>query len=151
MDYFLTKERLEELQAKLEQLKTVARTENADRLKRAKELGDLSENAEYIEAKREQERIEREMGELEEIIQNSILITKGKSKDVVDIGSTVELIQNGKKMQFSIVGGNEAKPEAGLISNESPIGRELINKRINDIISIDTPRGKVQYKIDKIT
>src|SRR3989344_4530015 len=113
--FYVTPERLEELKNELQDLKSRRRLEVAERLKRAKELGDLSENAEYIEAREEQNQVESRIIELEEMIKNAsvIKLTTGKSK--VQIGSTIEVQKNGDKARFTIVGSNEAKPEAGFI------------------------------------
>lgn len=151
MNYFLTQERLEELKAELTKLKTVTRREIADRLKQAKELGDLTENAEYQEAKDEQAQMEKRIEELEHIVQNSTLIKKDVSHDVIDVGSTADLLRDGKAIKFRIVGSTEAKPEEGLISNESPLGKELIGRRVGDSIEVDTPQGKVKYEIFRVS
>src|SRR3989338_2117882 len=117
MDYYLTQERLDELKAELSELKTSKRADVADRLKKAKELGDLSENSEYIEAREEQAQIEARIYEVEEMIKNASVIKHPVTKDKVQMGSTVEVSRNGQTMKFTIVGSNEARPEAGLISN----------------------------------
>lgn len=151
MNYYLTEDRLEKLKEELNRLKTVRRLEVAERLKRAKELGDLSENAEYSEAREEQESIEKRILALEDTIQNSEVIKKSADKSHIGIGSTVEVIRDGKKMKFFIVGSNEARPETGYISNESPLGSELIKHNVGDTVSIETPDGnKIEYKISKI-
>ncbi|MBI3114558.1 MAG: transcription elongation factor GreA, partial [Candidatus Harrisonbacteria bacterium] len=120
---YLTLERLEALKAELQDLKINKRIEVAERLKRAKELGDLSENSEYFEAREEQAQLEARIIELEEIIKNASVIGKSTSHAKVEIGSTVEVAKDGAKMKFTIVGSNEADPENGRISNESPLGR----------------------------
>ena len=150
MEYHLSPEKLEELKKELEVLKTQKRAEVAERLKRAKELGDLSENAEYIEAREEQNQVESRIIELEEMVKNAAVIkmTTGKSK--VQIGSTIEVQKNGDKARFTIVGSNEAKPEAGFISNESPLGRAFIGKEAGDTVQVKTPKGEVTYKILRI-
>lgn len=149
-NHLLTKERLAELKEELEELKTVRRIEIAQQLKKAKELGDLSENAEYAEAREEKDRIEGRISELEDIIKNSAIIKKAKNQETVVIGSTVEVARNGKKLSLSIVGSHEAKPEAGRISNESPLGKALLGRRAGETISIDTPNGAVSYEIAAI-
>ena len=153
MEYYLTTERLEELKKELENLKTSKRLEVAKRLKSAKELGDLSENSEYIEAREEQGLVERRIYELEQIVKNAVLINgKGvqKNKDIVQIGSTVEVLKGDKSQRFRIVGSNEAKPEAGLISNESPLGKAFLDRKIGDTVKVKVPIGEVTYKIIKI-
>ncbi|MBI2592594.1 MAG: transcription elongation factor GreA [Candidatus Colwellbacteria bacterium] len=151
MNYFLTEERLRELKEELGNLKTTTRLEIAERLKRAKDLGDLSENAEYQEAKEEQARVEKRIGDLENILQNSMLIKKSVNSETVDIGSTAEVLVNGKPLKFVIVGSNEARPEEGFISNESPLGRELIGRRVGDSIVVEAPKGKIEYKIFRLS
>lgn len=151
MDEFLTAKGFDELTEELEELKTTKRLEVAENLRNAKALGDLSENSEYLEAREEQGRVERRILELEEMLKNATIIKAGKSKGVVDVGSTVEVLTGGKKVKFSIVGTNEAKPEEGFISNQSPLGRELIGKKTGEAVVIEAPSGKVQYKIQKIT
>lgn len=149
--HYLTKERLEEVKKELEELKTVKRIEIADALKKAKELGDLSENAEYIEAREEKGRIEDRIAQLEDLVKNSSIIKKSKRQDEVVVGSTVEILRGEKSVTLSIVGSHEAAPEAGRISNESPIGRELLGKKAGDTFSVQTPGGTVSYKIVKIS
>jgi transcription elongation factor GreA len=151
MKYYLTKERLEELKIELEKLKREARREVAEGLKRAKEYGDLSENAEYIEAKEEQARVESRIFKLESILRNASIIKKTGAKDIVQIGSTIEVKKGMKILEYTIVGSNEANPEANLISNESPLGRAFLGKKKGDIIKTETPNGKAEYKIIKIS
>lgn len=147
-NYYLTAERLEELKAELNTLKTDKRAEVAERLKRAKEMGDLSENSEYFEAREEQSQVEGRIFELEEMVKNASLIEKpaGKSK-TVQIGSTIDVSRDGQKFRFTIVGSNEARPEAGFISNESPLGREFLGKEAGTIVKVKTPKGEAAYKI----
>lgn len=150
MDYFLTEERLKELKDELNELKTAKRLEIAERLKHAKELGDLSENAEYQEAKEEQAQLEKRIEDLEHIIHNSKVIKTGVERGVIDIGSTIEVLRNGNPLKFQIVGSSETRPEEGLISNESPFGKVLMGKKVGDSVEVDTPQGKIEYKIFKI-
>jgi transcription elongation factor GreA len=150
-EYYLTKERLEELKAELNELKTVKRIEIAADLKKAKELGDLSENAEYVEAREEKDRIEKRIAEIENIIKNSSVIKKSRKKDEVFVGSEVEVLRDKEKMKLTIVGSQDSDPAKGQISNESPIGRALLGSKIGETVSIETPRGTVSYKICKIS
>jgi transcription elongation factor GreA len=151
MDYYLTEERLAELKNELNDLKTNQRAEIAERLKRAKELGDLSENSEYIEAREEQRRVETRIMELEDMVRRAEIIKKSNGKGgVVNIGSTIEVSKNGQKAKFTIVGSNEARPEAGLISNESPLGKAFIGKKAGESAEITAPSGKIAYKIISI-
>ncbi len=150
MKHYLTKEKLKELKDELERFKKVVRIEIAERLRRAKEYGDLSENSEYIEAKEAKAKLESQIFELEEIIRNSVIIKKALGKENVAIGSTVEIEKNGKHFKYTIVGSSETKPEANLISNESPLGRALLGKKAGDTVEINIPKGTVKYKIVKI-
>ncbi len=147
---YLTLERLEALKAELQDLKINKRIEVAERLKRAKELGDLSENSEYFEAREEQAQLEARIIELEEIIKNASVIGKSTSHAKVEIGSTVEVAKDGAKMKFTIVGSNEADPENGRISNESPLGRAFLGHTPGETVKVKTPKGEVMYKIVKI-
>lgn len=150
---YLSKEKYKELEEELAKLKTEGRREVTASLKTAKEMGDLSENAQYIEAREEQQRVERRIAELEQILKEAEIINKGGSKkrDVVEVGATVEVLRNGKPATFQIVGSNEANPEGGFISNESPIGQELMGKAVGDELKLKTPGGIVEYKIKKIS
>jgi len=151
MNYFLTKGRFKEFEEELDELKTNRRQEIAEKLRDAKELGDLSENSEYLEARDEQKRVEIRIAELEDIIKNVSFIKEGASKGIVDVGSSVEVLRDGKPMKFIIVGSTETKPEEGYISNQSPLGLELIDKKVGDTVEIDAPSGKIKYKIKKIS
>ncbi|MGC9046627.1 MAG: transcription elongation factor GreA [Minisyncoccia bacterium] len=147
---YITKEKLEALKKELEELKNKGRKEIADRLKQSKELGDLSENSEYQEARESQARLENRIRQIEEILKKAILIKKDSSSDVAKIGSVVTVKKNKELVEFTIVGSEEADPVKGFISNESPLGKNLLGKKVGDIIEINTPRGKIQYEILKI-
>ncbi|MGC8776125.1 MAG: transcription elongation factor GreA [Minisyncoccia bacterium] len=148
--HYLTKEKLEELKKELEYLKREGRREVAEHLQKAKEYGDLSENAEYSEAKDEQQRIETRILELEEIIRNAVLIKEGTKGDKVKIGSKVTVKKDGKTYEYLIVGPNEADPSKGKISNESPLGRAFLDKKSGETAEVLAPSGKITYKIIKI-
>lgn len=150
MKNYLTKDRYEELKRELERMKKDERAEISERLKRAKEYGDLSENSEYSDAKEAQGKLEQRIFELEEMLRNAAIIKKPGSSDRIEIGSTVEVRKDGKALKYTIVGSNEARPEANLISNESPLGRAFLGKKINDSIDVKTPKGVSVYKITKI-
>lgn len=147
---YLSPERLEALKQELNELKTAKRIEVADRLKRAKELGDLSENSEYFEAREEQAQVEARIFELEDIIKNASVISKTTSRTKVEVGSTIDVAKDGKKMTYTIVGSNEAEPEAGRISNESPLGKAFLGREPGESVNVKTPKGEVVYKILKI-
>jgi len=144
---YLTQERFDELSEELEKLKTKGRREVAERLKHAKELGDLSENSDYQEAREEQSRLEYKINQVEEILRTSSIIKKSRGFDSVRIGSKVEVKRGAKKMTYTIVGSSEASPLEGLISNESPMGKALLGKKPGDEVSIETPKGKAVFKI----
>ncbi|MEK9194397.1 MAG: transcription elongation factor GreA [Patescibacteria group bacterium] len=144
---YLSQERYDELLRELKDLKMGGRQEIAQRLKQAKELGDLSENSEYQEAREEQSRLETRIAELEELIRNSSIIKKATGSATVRIGSKVKVRRNGEFFTYTIVGSNEAKPAEGLISNESPIGRGLLGKKVEDTVSVKTPKGEMKYQI----
>jgi len=146
---YLTKEGLTELRQELHGLKTVRRREIAEAIHAAKEQGDLSENAEYQQAKDEQRRIEEKIAELEATIKHARIITAGSS-DVISVGNTVTLKFDGQKKTYQIVGSNEADPRQGRISNESPIGRALLNRKKGENVSIPTPVGEKDCKIMEI-
>jgi len=149
-NYYLSAKRLEELKHELRELKTVKRLEVAENLKRAKEYGDLSENAEYSEAKEQQDALESRIEELEDAIYNASIIKKSTSQEIVGLGCEVQVEYKEKTKKFTIVGSNEAKPENGLISNDSPIGQAIIGKKIGDSVKVKTPAGEIAYKILKI-
>ena len=147
---YLTKEGLVNLQAELELLVHTRRKEIASRIQEAKELGDLSENAEYQEAKNEQAFNEGRIEELESTLRNVALIDEHASKNgVIQVGSTVHA-DNGTKHTLHIVGSNEADPLHGKISNESPLGLSLLGKRVGETVSVPTPKGPVAYTIVKV-
>lgn len=150
--YYLTKERSEELKKELETLKGEKRLEVADRLKQAKEFGDLSENSEYTEAREEQSRVETRISELDDMFKKVVLIKNEKTTANAStvIGSTVTVKKDGKVSVYRIVGSNEAKPEEGKISNESPLGRAFLDKKVGDTVVVTTPGGKFDYQIMKI-
>ena len=134
----------------LEWLKKEGRGEIADRLKKAKEYGDLSENAEYSEAKEAQSQIESQIIDLENVLRNSVIIKKGNGKSTIDIGADIEVEKGGKIIKYSLVGSKEANPTQNLISNQSPLGKAFIGKKVGDTVEVQTPKGKVKYKIVKI-
>ncbi len=150
----LTAEGLQKLQDELDELKTVHRRDVNDRIRQAKEYGDLSENAEYEDAKQEQAFIEGRILKLEAMIRNSRIIDESEyAPDEVHIGATVKVkdIKNNDNYEFHIVGSAEADPSAKRISNESPLGRALIGHKKGETVDVATPRGVVKYKIDGIS
>ena len=131
-------------------MKTTRRQEIAARLEHAKSLGDLSENAEYQETKEEQALLERQIVDLEDMMRNAVVIKSDRPIDVVTVGSTVVVDMGHGPETYKIVGSEEAKPIEGKISNESPIGRAFLNRRVGDSIEVKTPGGTIEYKILEI-
>jgi transcription elongation factor GreA len=149
----LTAEGLAKLQNELDELKTVHRREVNDRIRQAKEYGDLSENAEYEDAKQEQAFIEGRILKLEAMIRNSRIIDESEyASDEVHLGAIVKVkdLKNNDSYEFSIVGSAEADPTNHRISNESPLGRALIGHKKGETVDVSTPRGVVKYKIEGI-
>lgn len=150
MAEYISSQGLEKVKKEVEELKTVHRREIAERLEAAKALGDLSENAEYQEAKEAQSLNESKIQELEEIIRDAVLIKKPTSSSSVQIGSTIEVESKRGKETFTIVGSEEADPLLGKISNESPMGRAFLGRAAGDAVEIKTPGGGDSYKVKKI-
>jgi transcription elongation factor GreA len=150
MARIFTKEGLKKLQDELEDRKTKIRQMIADAIKEAKEQGDLSENAEYSEAKHQQNENDARIAELEGILKDSVVAAKQKSSSSVGIGSKLSVKMNGKELHFEIVGSNEVDPAQGKISNESPLGKEFIGKGKGDKVKVITPSGTVKYEIVSI-
>ncbi|MBO0767245.1 MAG: transcription elongation factor GreA [Solirubrobacterales bacterium] len=151
-DVILTPEGLESLKAEVEHLATVRRREVADRIKEARDFGDISENAEYDDAKNEQAMLEARIAQLEERLRSATVVdSAGLDKDVVGIGSTVEVEDsNGKKLTYHIVGSAEANPAEKKLSNESPVGKALVGLKKGDVATVETPKGKRELTIKKI-
>lgn len=150
MTTFLTLEGLKKLEEELAMRKREMRQKIAEIIKEAKEQGDLSENAEYTEAKRQQADNERRIMELETIIRTSQVSSFDKKSKVVQMGSKVKVKFNGEEQIFEIVGSNEADPLVWKISNESPIGKVLLGKKAGDKVKAGTPSGEKEYKIVEV-
>ena len=150
----ITPEGLEKLKDEIQHLTTVKRREVAERIKEAREFGDISENAEYDDAKNEQALLEQRIAQLEERLRRSTVIDdKHLGTDEVQVGSTVHVKdqKSGDSQKFHIVGALEADPAEQKLSNESPIGKALIGHKRNEVVSVDVPRGpKKKLKITKI-
>jgi transcription elongation factor GreA len=145
--HYISEEGLRELKNELEALRTVKRREIAERIKEAKALGDLSENAEYQEAKEAQAANEGRIAELEDLLRRAVVIKKRDGLERVWIGSTVEVKSGIRRRTFTIVGSEEADPDKGFISNESPLGQAFLGKKIDEEVEVETPAGKIKYKI----
>lgn len=145
---YLSKEGLAKLKKELEMLKIKKRKEIADRLEYAKSLGDLSENSEYQEAKESQILNEAKIAELEDMLRRAVVVEHSVSRGQVDIGSQVAVEDTfGKILHFTIVGANEASPAENKISNESPLGKALLNHKKGDAVFVHAPKGVLEYKI----
>ncbi len=147
---YLTKKGYEKLLKELEILRIKGRREVAEKLKTAKELGDLSENSEYQEAREEQARLEQKIASLEEMIRTSSIIEKPKGGILVKIGSRVVLKRGDENITYTIVGSNETNPQKGLISNESPLGKAILGKRVGEEVVVKTPKRKNTYFVFEI-
>lgn len=146
----ITAEGLEELEKELEYLKIVRRKEVSEKIKAALAFGDISENAEYDEAKNEQANVEGRIAKIEQMIKNAIVIKAGTKKGVVDVGSkvTIKDLEFDETMEYTIVGSAEADPFKGKISNVSPLGKALIGKKTGEIIEVASPAGDmIKYEI----
>jgi transcription elongation factor GreA len=146
----LTREGMAELEAELEHLEHVRRREVGERIKEAKEFGDLSENSEYEDAKNEQAFVEARIAEISDILANATIITSPKRVTSVILGSKVMLrdVNSGKEKSFRIVGSAEADPAHDKISNESPVGKALLGAKKGEVVKIAVPSGKVfEYEV----
>jgi transcription elongation factor GreA len=148
--YRLTQEGVEELRDELKSL-IGQRVHVAERIKQARELGDLSENAEYQTAREEQDRLEARISEVDHVLQNSQIIKKPKKDGHVRLGSSVSLKDGGKPLAYQVVGTMEADPLHGKISDESPIGQVLLGKQVGEKVEIKTPAGTHTYKVVEIS
>ena len=146
----LTHQGVKELEQKLEYLKTVRRLEIAEEIKTARAFGDLSENAEYDEAKNEQAKIEGEIVMLENMLRNATVVDQ-EDVDVqrVNVGTTVKVLDKeyNEEIEYKIVGSAEADLSTNKISNESPVGRALLGKKVGNLVKVETPGGLVKLKI----
>ena len=149
-EVILTLEGLAKLEKDLEYLKTVCRRQVAERIKQALEFGDISENSEYDDAKREQAFIEGKILKLEKRLRNAKIIDadeKNTGMDSVGSKQKVRDLEDGEESQFVIVGSAEADPMANKISNESPVGKALLGQKVGDVVEVKVPAGVVKYEI----
>jgi len=146
---FLTPEGKIKLEEELKELKNVTRKEISEKIELAKEHGDLSENAEYQEARNEQAFAEGRILEIESILKNATVV-QNEGGGSVQVGSAVILEVNGKETNFTLVGSHEGDPAKGLLSCDSPIGQAILLKKAGDSVEVETPRGLLLYKIVKV-
>ena len=153
-DVILTPEGLEKLQSELDELTGPRRRDIAQRIKEAREFGDIAENAEYDDAKNEQAMLEGKIATLEEkLLSAEVIESKKLSNEIVEIGATVHVKdeKTGKSQKFALVGSAEANPAEGKLSNESPVGRAVLGHKRNEVVSVKVPKGPARkLKITKI-
>ena len=153
-ELFITEEGKAEIEARLRFLKNEKRPEVLEKLKVARDFGDLSENSEYDAAKKEQTIVETEIANIEETLRKARIVSdKDVNKDEVGVGSTVKVydMDFDEEVDYKIVGVIESDPDKNLVSNESPIGKGLMGKKVGDVVTITTPGGEIQMKILKIS
>ena len=146
----VTPEGLEKLQDELKHLTETRRREVADRIRQAREFGDLSENSEYDDAKNEQGLLERRISELQRRIRNAKVVDPTETDaNSVDVGTKVTLKAAGeeKERTFQIVGANESDPSTGKLSHASPVGKAVLKRRVGEKVTVSTPRGSTEYEI----
>jgi transcription elongation factor GreA len=150
-ELYITPEGLEKIKQELEELTNIKRPELAQRLRHAVEMGDLSENADYIKAKEDQAFLEGRIQELEFVVREAIVIEVQDQNDVVQIGSVVKISHAGGDPEtYQLVGVTEANPREGKISHESPIGKALVGKHVGEMAVVQTPGGETELKILEI-
>ncbi|OGM00371.1 hypothetical protein A2480_03920 [Candidatus Uhrbacteria bacterium RIFOXYC2_FULL_47_19] len=147
---FISKEGLLKLKKELEFLKSTKQKELSERIGRAKEMGDLKENFEYHDARDEMSMVMGRIRRIEDQIARSQIVEKGDST-TIGIGSSVKLSSNSKEKSIIIVGATEAEPSRGIISNESPLGQELIGKKVGDNVTVKVPAGELTYTVIEIS
>lgn len=153
-EIYITKEGKREKEERLEYLKNVRRPEVLEKLKTAREYGDLSENSEYDAARSEQGRLESEIQLIEETLRLAVIVdSEDINNDRIHVGSTVEVLdmEFDEKFEYKIVGTIESDPDKGMISNESPIGKALVGKKKGDVVEIKSPNGSYTVKVLKIS
>jgi transcription elongation factor GreA len=150
---YLTPEGMEELRQELDELVNVKRPALAERLRKAIAQGDLSENADYHTAKEEQSFLEGRIQEIEVVLRSAEVIKETKRSDVVSLGSRVTVIEDGMQdpETFRIVGIAEADPISGKVSHESPIGKALLGRRVQDVVTVEAPGGEIAFRITGIS
>ncbi len=148
---YLTPEGESKLKAELKELKGPRREELAQRLRSAIQMGDLSENADYHKAKEDQGFLEGRIQEIEYLLRNAVIIDENVKRDVVSIGCHITIQEADYPPEtYHIVGAKEADPRNGKISNESPIGKAVMNQKVGAMVDVETPGGKIKFKIIKI-
>lgn len=148
---FISQTRFDEFSVELKELKLEKIPAIAKRIDEARQMGDLSENAEYHSARDEMAWAQTRVKELEHILSSAQIVSKKGSSDTVEVGSSIVVKANDKKREYTIVGAHEADPLNGLISNESPLGQAFIGKKKGDKVEVTVPAGTQEYKILEIS
>ncbi|CAN5173436.1 transcription elongation factor GreA [soil metagenome] len=146
----VTREGFQKLQEELNHLTEVRRAEIADRIRQAREFGDISENSEYDDAKNEQYLLERRISEVQRRLRNAKVVDPANTDtDAVDLGTrvTLRVVGKGTERTFQIVGANESDPGSGKLSHASPVGRAVLKRRVGEKVTVSTPRGATEYEI----
>jgi len=150
MPTYVSAQGLQSLKDELEKRSRESRREIAEKINAAKELGDLSENFEYHEAKEQQGLNEARILQLEEMIRDAVIVEESLGNDVIDMGASFVVSAGAVKKEYSLVGSSEADPIVGKISNESPLGKAFLGRKAGDSVEIQTPSGAIVYKIERI-
>jgi transcription elongation factor GreA len=153
-DVILTPQGYEKLKAQIEELQTVERRRVADRIREAREFGDISENSEYDDAKNEQALLEARIARLQEKLRSARVIdTSDLPTDVASVGTRVKVkdVDHGDEDEYEIVGSAEADPGRGRLSNESPVGRALIGAKVGDVVEVSAPAGAIRLEVLEIS
>lgn len=149
-EILMTKEGLEKLENELEELKVVRRKEIAEKIKQALAFGDLSENSEYDEAKNEQAQVEARIAQIEGMLKVARVVDDANiSTDAVSVGTKVKLldVEFEEEEEYAIVGSSEADPSQNRLSYESPVGKALLGRKVGEVVEVEVPAGKIQFKI----
>ena len=149
-EILMTKEGLEKLENELEELKVVRRKEVAEKIKQALAFGDLSENSEYDEAKNEQAQVEARIAQIEGMLKVARVVDDANiSTDAVSVGTKVKLldVEFEEEEEYAIVGSSEADPSQNRLSYESPVGKALLGRKVGEVVEVEGPAGKIQFKI----
>lgn len=151
--YKMSRERYDEIAKELDYLQTVREKEVAEQIREARSYGDLSENSEYDEAKTEQGKLYSRIAEYKNLLENAEIVDNTAASDTISIGSRVRVLdmEANEEEDYQIVGSQEANPSGGRISDESPIGRALMNHRTGDIVTVEAPGGNFDYTVLEVT
>lgn len=148
---YISSQKLREIKKELEKRKTILRQQISERIQEAQVQGDVTESAEYTEAKETQAFNEGRIIELERLVSSAVIVSKKRRKDIIQIGSQIIVKdKRGNKFEFTIIGPEDANPVEGKISNESPLGQAFLNHKQGEEVEVQTPKGKIKYTIMRI-